>query len=273
MSEFVKRTLTGIVFLVVLIGCMLWSHFAFASLFLIITLLGFNEYLNLVNRTQNIQLQKGPTLVTGLLIYLTIALVAIGLITTEALVIGLFFVFIPFIDLLFLKKENPAGNAAFTLLGFLYVIIPFGSLNFLMNPAMQYGNSSYKIILGFFILIWVYDVFAYLIGSLIGRHKLFAEISPGKTWEGTVGAAVFTLAAGYLSSQLFNTFIWYHWMIIALMIVIFGTLGDLIESMLKRSVNIKDSGNLLPGHGGVLDRFDGVLLSAPMVLIYIVLFV
>lgn len=273
MIELIKRTLTGIVFLVVLIGSMLWHHYAFALVFLVISLLGFNEYLNLVNRSKNIHIQKGPGLVYGFLIYLIMALVAMGLINVEALIIGLFLVFIPFMGLLFQKKENPAANAAFTILGFFYVIIPFGILNFLMNPEMKPGNSSYKLILGFFILVWIYDVFAYIIGSLIGRHKMFPVISPGKTWEGSVGAAIVALGAGYLISQLFNTFIWYEWMIIALIIVIFGTLGDLIESMLKRSVNIKDSGNLLPGHGGILDRFDGVLFSAPMVLIYIVLFI
>ncbi|MCF8236102.1 MAG: phosphatidate cytidylyltransferase, partial [Bacteroidales bacterium] len=116
------------------------------------------------------------------------------------------------------------------------------------------------------------DVFAYVVGSLIGRRKLFRQISPGKTWEGTLGGALITFGLAWLIAGFFQVFLFEQWAVITAIIIIFGTLGDLTESMIKRSVNIKDSGTIIPGHGGVLDRFDGVLFSAPMVLIYLLLF-
>ena len=116
-----------------------------------------------------------------------------------------------------------------------------------------------------FILIWANDSFAYLVGRKFGKTKLFERISPKKTWEGSIGGVFFGLLLGYLNSQIFDGLDTPTWMAIAVIVVIFGSLGDLVESLFKRSLGIKDSGKILPGHGGVLDRFDGIFISAPMV--------
>ena len=176
---------------------------------------------------------------------------------------------------LFRKNETPISNIAFSIMGILYVVVPFALLNF-----FAYGNSDNTIIkivspnhpayllLGFFIIQWSCDTGAYLAGSTIGKTKLFPTISPNKTWEGFIGGMALSILIAYLISIYTNTNS-IHWIGIATIVVLFGTLGDLTESQIKRSSGAKDSGSLLPGHGGFLDRFDGVLFSAPFVLAYL----
>lgn len=135
---------------------------------------------------------------------------------------------------------------------------------------MNFTHHSISLLLGFFIVIWTNDTFAYLSGMFIGRHKFFERISPKKTWEGTAGGLVFGLAAGYILSLFFDDFSLSEWLGYALTIIIFGTFGDLFESLIKRTLGLKDSGNIMPGHGGILDRFDSILLAAPFAFIYIV---
>jgi phosphatidate cytidylyltransferase len=143
-------------------------------------------------------------------------------------------------------------------------------LNLLYNSGPMVVESGPAIVLSFFLIIWTYDTFAYLTGILVGKHRLFPRVSPKKTWEGTAGGFIFGLAATFLLSKYFTDFDLLNWLIIASIIMVFGTFGDLSESLLKRSLNIKDSGNILPGHGGLLDRFDAVLMAAPAVFVYIV---
>ena len=134
----------------------------------------------------------------------------------------------------------------------------------------QFGGSYYyQIVLGFFFLLWANDTGAYLVGRKLGRTKLFERISPKKTWEGSLGGAVLGIGVGYLNAQIFTDLSLFNWIIVALLVVVFGSLGDLVESLFKRSLNIKDSGKLLPGHGGLLDRFDGIFIAAPIVYTYL----
>ncbi|MDZ7741626.1 MAG: phosphatidate cytidylyltransferase [Bacteroidota bacterium] len=173
---------------------------------------------------------------------------------------------------LFTAGAKSLLNGLLGISGIIYISIPFALLTMLGNPAFTEKNYRPWIILGYFILMWVYDVFAYLSGSLLGKHPLYKSISPKKSREGFIGGSLFTIAAAYPVFLLSGEFNWMHWGVIALIIVTFGTLGDLAESLLKRQAEVKDSGHIMPGHGGVLDRFDGVLLSAPAVLCYIILF-
>jgi phosphatidate cytidylyltransferase len=142
---------------------------------------------------------------------------------------------------------------------------------YFFDPATLSGPYHYGVVLGFLVILWLNDTGAYFVGSLIGKHKLFERISPGKTWEGSAGGAFFAVLTAWGISFIFKQLDGMQWMILAILIVISGTLGDLVESMLKRSLGIKDSGTILPGHGGLLDRFDAVLLSAPFVFVYLVL--
>ena len=143
---------------------------------------------------------------------------------------------------------------------------------YFFDPLTLAGPVHYGIVLGFLLILWFNDTGAYFVGSLMGKHKLFERISPGKTWEGSAGGALFALLTAWGLSFVFHRLDVVQWLILALITIIAGTLGDLVESMLKRSLGIKDSGNILPGHGGMLDRFDAVLLSAPFVFVYLALF-
>lgn len=176
-------------------------------------------------------------------------------------------VFTIFIIELYRNRPQPIPNIAYTLLGIIYVAVPITLLHELAYfKNLSFGDSySYDILIGYFFVLWANDTGAYFVGRSLGRNKLFPRISPKKTWEGSMGGAVSGLAIGYLNSLLFPSISLELWLIIAAIVVLFGSLGDLVESLFKRSLDIKDSGKLLPGHGGVLDRFDGIFISAPMV--------
>jgi phosphatidate cytidylyltransferase len=174
-----------------------------------------------------------------------------------------------FVVKLFENTGREFDTLAFQFLGIIYICLPLSML-----ADFGYFNSfsySYSLPLGFFILQWSSDTFAYLVGKKLGRTKLFERISPKKTWEGSIGATILTIGVAYLISLFWDDISSFDWMVLGAIIVIFGTLGDLVESLLKRNLKIKDSGNLLPGHGGVLDRFDGVFLSVPAAYFYLLL--
>jgi phosphatidate cytidylyltransferase len=149
-------------------------------------------------------------------------------------------------------------------------VLPFTLLNFFFYPELNYGFPTVSLLVGFFVLIWGNDTFAYLSGMAFGKHKLFERISPKKTWEGAIGGGLFSVVAAIVLSFFFEELNVYEWMGFALTIIIFGSFGDLFESLIKRSVGIKDSGTIMPGHGGILDRFDSILMAAPFAYIYII---
>ncbi|MCF8236122.1 MAG: phosphatidate cytidylyltransferase, partial [Bacteroidales bacterium] len=192
MKNLITRTLSGIVFLVVLIGSILWSQYAFIGLFLIISLLGLNEYFSMVNRFEGVNIDKLFGLLCGGLMFLLFASVVTGLAEPKVLLIGVFLLMAPFTYELIRKESNPFPNSSYFVLGLVYVIISFSMLGFLGNYKVIPGEYNPMVVLGYFILVWSYDVFAYVVGSLIGRRKLFRQISPGKTWEGTLGGALIT---------------------------------------------------------------------------------
>jgi phosphatidate cytidylyltransferase len=173
-----------------------------------------------------------------------------------------------FIQELFTKSAAPFVNISYTLLGLVFVIVPFCFFHALgyLNAFHQF---NFHFPLAFLIMLWSNDTGAYLSGYFFGRTKLFERHSPKKTWEGFVGGVIISAAAAYAISFFYIEISWKEWILMAVLIGSFGTLGDLVESMLKRSLDIKDSGGILPGHGGLLDRFDGLLLSVPIVYTYL----
>ena len=187
---------------------------------------------------------------------------------------GWFYHLIPVFMLLFIVKlfENTGrelDTLAYQFLGIIYICLPISMLaDFGYFNAISY---SFTLPLGFLILQWSSDTFAYLVGRQFGKYKLFERISPKKTLEGFVGALILTMAMGFFLSQFWDDISTKDWIVVAAIVVVFGTLGDLVESLLKRNLSIKDSGSILPGHGGVLDRFDGVFISAPAVYFYLLL--
>lgn len=274
MNNFITRTLTGIVFVSVLVGAICSHLYAFAAVFSLITAASLWEFCGLVERGEDVVPNRVIVTAGGVYLFLSSFVYAGG---------GSSLVFLPYllfllyalIAELYRKASDPIRNWGNILLGQLYCAGSFSLLNFLMLSADATGETHKNclLVLSLFVFVWINDTGAFLVGSAIGKHRLFERISPKKSWEGFAGGLVFAL----LSSQVFAwfepAFGWYNWLGIAATVVVFGTLGDLTESLLKRTLGVKDSGKLLPGHGGMLDRFDSVIMSIPAVYIYFRLFI
>jgi len=237
------------------------------------------EYYRLISRTGT-KPQEPAGLITALTIYIVSVFVASGLIDSVYYLVAMAGLMFIIIAELFRKQEKPFDAIAQTVFGIVFIAVPFS-----LFPYMTFGfqgpdtilqgriaDFSPGLILGIFILSWGFDIAAYLFGSWLGKHKLVARISPEKSWEGFIFGLVITVLIAWLLSTWMPTPDVIGWIIIGLIVTVTGTLGDLAESMLKRSVGAKDSGSLLPGHGGILDRFDSLILSLPFVFLYIVLF-
>ncbi len=272
-NNFIQRAVTGVLFVTVLVGCILYSPFSFGILFTIISALSVHEFARIINQNGEISLNKTITSLGGA--YLFLALMSF---CTQQSVGAR--VFLPYLALLlylmitelYLKKKNPTGNWAYSMLSQLYVALPFALLNVLaFQNSPETGSVTYNPILplSIFVFIWLSDTGAYCVGSLIGKHRLFERISPKKSWEGSIGGGAFSIASSLVFAHFFPFMSWWQWAGLATVVVIFGTWGDLTESLMKRQLGIKDSGNILPGHGGMLDRFDSALMAIPAAVVYL----
>lgn len=267
------RTLTAIIFGIFVIGSILLGQWSFALLTLFFVAAGLLEFYNLFSSGDN-KPQKITGTTGGIIVYLAILLSCNGLIGSQYLMFLLLLPIIVVIIELSRNSATPFQNIGLTILGIIYLPVPFALLVSFFPLGFDKGfEQPGFLILGFFIILWVFDSAAYFVGSAVGKHKLCERISPKKTWEGLVGGLIFGLIAAFILSMVVKQLGILEWLIMALTIMIFGTLGDLSESMLKRSLKVKDTGKLLPGHGGVLDRFDAVLLSVPILYLYIRFFI
>lgn len=271
-SNFLKRALTGILFVCILVGCMLYSPLSFGLLFTLIAALSVHEFAHLVNAGGEVKINATINSLGGA--YLCLALMGFCTQAADARI------FLPYLGLLlylmitelYLKRSNPLGNWAFSMLSQLYVALPFALLNVLAFHNDPISSSvAYNPILplSIFVFIWLSDTGAYCVGSLIGKHRLFERISPKKSWEGSIGGAVFSIASSFVFAHYYDFLSVSQWAGLAAVVVVFGTWGDLTESLMKRQLGIKDSGNILPGHGGMLDRFDSALMAIPAAVLYL----
>jgi phosphatidate cytidylyltransferase len=267
-NNFIKRTITGAFFVIFIIGSVLLSPWVFASLFLLVSVAGMFEYFRVMARL-DLYPARMTSLLVSVVVYAGVVSVLTGLLSPDYLKAGIVIVPLLLIVELFRKKGNPFRNVAAAMLGIVWIVFPLALLSGFFNPAADRGWIHGGALLGFFLILWIYDSGAYIVGSIAGKRKMLERISPGKSWEGFAGGTAAGLLTAYMISASFLEFSSLEWMLIAIVIIIFGTLGDLIESMLKRSAGIKDSGSLLPGHGGILDRFDAVLVAAPFVYLII----
>lgn len=274
-NNFIQRAVTGVLFVIVLVGCILYSPLSFGILFTIISVLSVHEFAQLVSKSSEVSINKTITALGGA--YLFLALMSF---CTQQSVGAR--VFLPYLGLLlymmitelYLKKKNPTGNWAYSMLSQLYVALPFALLNVLaFQNSPETGSVTYNPILplSIFVFIWLSDTGAYCVGSLIGKHRLFERISPKKSWEGSIGGGIFSIASSLGFAHFFPFMPGWQWVGLAIVVVIFGTWGDLTESLMKRQLGIKDSGNILPGHGGMLDRFDSALMAIPAAVVYLYL--
>jgi len=266
LSTFLKRAITGAVFVAVMLGMILLGKFTFLILFAAITVAGVHEYLKLISADGTAP-QKGYAMIVAAVFFVCNWLYATDMVQAKVFWIFLPIYFVGFIAELFRKAEKPFNGLSHTLLSLAYVAVPFSLTNYLVFTT----PTSYTawVLIGFFFLVWTNDTGAYLVGSAMGKHKLFERISPKKTWEGSIGGALLAMVVGGVLSIFVKEISLYSWLVLALIVAVVGTYGDLAESMLKRSLGIKDSGTLLPGHGGILDRFDALILAIPFAVCYL----
>ncbi len=272
MKNLVIRAASGAVLVAVMIGAIVWSHRSMGELFLLLTAVGLHEFYALARKCGYRPLSNAGTVAGLFLFALFYWLPALDSeVILCSLLALLLFVPLLFVCLLWRKSEHPFADIGVTLMGVFYLALPFGllclfdELDFFPQPQ----GSRAAFVLCYFFIIWANDVFAYLVGMAFGRHPLFPRHSPKKSWEGFFGGVLGALCVGGVIAYLSRGGIaWPLWLGLALVISVTGVAGDLVESMFKRAAGVKDSSNLIPGHGGVLDRFDAVLLSAPFVFVY-----
>ena len=277
LKNLIVRAVTGIFFVTVMVLGILHPH-ALIVLFALITGLSIWEYTGLVNNIKGVKVNRFISTIIG--VYFFLAVAGLRLTPVEG-----FVVFVPYIlsilylliSELYLKNENPINSWAYTMLGQMYIAMPFSMINVLAFQQGEMGQVTFDSLLplSIFIFLWTNDTGAYLCGSFFGKHKLFPRISPKKSWEGSIGGGLLVLIVAGVIGYFTNTDTDPHmlsipaWIGLGLVVVVFGTWGDLVESLFKRTLGIKDSGNILPGHGGMLDRFDSSLMAIPAAVVYL----
>ena len=264
MNNLIQRTLTGIIFVAVLMGSIISGSAPFAGVFSLIVIFTTREFY-LLMKQKDYEPQVLGGVVASVVLFLSTYQVLSGHSHKVLLSVNILSIFSIFIFELFRNKKQPLKNILVTIGGVIYVGLPFALLNLIAFLPIDsvIGNYNKYILLGFFIILWANDTGAYVVGSLIGKNRLFERISPKKSWEGSIGGAFFAVGFAVLMYYFTGLETAIFWVIFALSIVVFGTLGYLVESLLKRDLGVKDSGSILPGHGGFLDRFDAVLMAAP----------
>jgi phosphatidate cytidylyltransferase len=269
LSNLQQRVVAAVLGVAIIVWAILYSDWTFLILLCTISALTQLEFYKLLGLDGNQPLTYYGT-VCGLFIIVLTYLIEKELISEHNyFLISPAATMIFFIKLYKKKDIKPFQNIAFTFLGIIYVALPFSMLSIL---ALRGAHYNYEIVLGSLLLLWATDVGAYFAGTYFGKRKLFERVSPKKSWEGAVGGALCAAVVAGLLGVYFKTHQPWAWYCIGAIIVVSGTLGDLVESLFKRSIAIKDSGNTIPGHGGFLDRFDGLLLSAPFIVTFVKLF-
>lgn len=274
-SNLTQRLITGILGSAAIIAGVAIGEWTYFAIFFIICLFTLLEFYNLVG-LDGLAPQKAYGTFCGLLVFCLSFLIE-GRIPVNGNEISseYYILMFPLISCIYMIKlykkfeRKPFTNIAFTFLGIFYVAVPFVLLNVIV---FQDGFYNYEVILGSLLILWASDTGAYFAGTRFGKRKLFERISPKKSWEGFIGGAVLALVFAVGSSHYLDSLTRMQWVVVGILIIVGGTFGDLIESLLKRSIEIKDSGDALPGHGGFLDRFDGLLISAPFIAAYLEIF-
>ena len=276
-ANLIVRSITGILFVTAIVVCF-QDPVAMEALFALVTGLSLWEYCGLVNDIKGVQINRFISTVAGVYFFLAVGGFCSGAVQTGAVFIPyLLTIVYLFISELYTQNENAVNYWAYTMLGQMYIALPLSTINVLAFNAATDGsiNFNYIIPLSVFIFLWTNDTGAYCTGSLFGKHKLFPRISPAKSWEGSIGGAVFVLISAYIIGILTGADAGKsyldipQWLGLGLIVVVFGTWGDLVESLFKRTLGIKDSGTILPGHGGMLDRFDSSLMAMPAAVVYL----
>ena len=279
MKNLITRSITGVIFVTAIVVCFMRPE-AMILLFALVTGLTVWEYTGIVNGIENVCVNRFLATVAAVYFFLGMAGFCAGIVPSAVFIPYLLTVVYMFIAELYTKAPNPINNWAYTMLSQMYIALPFAMVNVLAFRGVGNGVVyNYLAPLSIFVFLWTNDTGAYLSGSLFGKHKLFPRVSPGKSGEGSIGGGLLVLLVAalvgmYQNSDMHETATELiltvpQWMGLGLVVVLFGTWGDLVESLFKRTIGIKDSGNILPGHGGMLDRFDSSLMAFPAAVIYL----
>lgn len=264
-----RRLLAGFIGAFGIIAALIYGEWAYFAVFLLIAVLAMWEFYGLIRLQNYLPIRLLGVIVGGLMFVLSF------LIESQNWSSNYYFALFPLASLslvikLYKKSDNnPMINIALFYLGITYVALPFALMNMVV---FHHDDYSYQILLGLLLIIWASDTGAYFAGTFFGKTKLFKRISPKKSWEGFIGGAVTSLAFAYMISRYTTDLLLWEWITISIIVVIAGTYGDLVESLFKRSMEIKDSGSSIPGHGGFLDRFDSLILAIPFIVVFLKLF-
>lgn len=281
-SNLILRSITGTVFVAVVVACIALHPMAYLVLFSVVTGMTIWEFCTLLNRNAETQINRFISTVAGVYLFLSMFMYNMGVaghdLGAKIFVPYILTIIYLFVSELYFDRKNSIQNWAYTMMAQMYIALPMSCLNFLayLVPTAE-GTIQYVYIyqLSVFFFLWASDSGAYCVGSLIGKRRLFPRISPKKSWEGSIGGGVVAIIVSQVlahyfpmgaDNALYSRLVWAG---LAVVVVVFGTWGDLVESLFKRKLGIKDSGNILPGHGGMLDRFDSSLLAIPAAVIYL----
>lgn len=267
LKNLVKRSLSGIIYVALIVACVILGGWWFNALLLLFTILGVVEFHSLVDKSVSKKTSVVP-LVTDLLA--SVALVLGMSYSLAFLAIFILCLIVRMIAQLYIHEDAPLVRLAYSYMGVFYIALPLGLLGFIMEMLGE--DIAKALLLTMFVMIWLNDTGAFLVGSSMGRHKLFPSVSPKKSWEGAIGGVIFSIGAAfvvkYCFPDYFDSVTIVQLCVMGLIVGIISIWGDLVESMIKRTLHVKDSGNLIPGHGGILDRIDSLLLVAPAVAVY-----
>jgi phosphatidate cytidylyltransferase len=261
LSNVQQRIIAGTIGATLMISFIIISEWTYFILFFGVCLLALIEFYKLIGKA-DIKPNKLFGITSGMTIFTIIFFIERGILSFKFYFLLFPFLFLLFLIELFQQNEKPFVNIAFTFLGNIYIAFPLALLH---ASAFVFNSYHYEIILGILFLVWANDIGGFFSGMMLGRNKLFLRVSPKKTWEGSVGGALFCIFTGLTLSIFYKLINPVEWFILAFIIIVIGSCGDLVESLLKRSLSIKDSGDVIPGHGGFLDRFDSLLLSSPFI--------
>ena len=291
LHSFILRTITAFVLVAVMLAAILYGPYSFAAFFGILTFGILWEFYNLINVSRECHIFRPLHSLGGVLLFGCAFLFSAHKAPAAIFMCYLAYMMLMFISRLYTRQENPIRELAFIIMGQVYIACPLAMLS-----SIAFHTSAFPMgemlkdycpifILSLFFFIWINDTGAYLTGmtcsSLMKTHKLFPRVSPKKTWEGVWGGLIFAVLLGWgLSYEpVWNFFgielndgvrlSHIQWVGMGLVVSVFSTFGDLIESFVKRSVGVKDSGNILPGHGGLWDRFDSLIMATPAMMIYL----
>lgn len=257
------RALTALVFVTALLGSLLWNYTSFSLFFFVVAMLGLQEFYKLSEK-----FRARPYKITGFIL----GAILYGCFLQSFRHWQFILILTPFIIFfiaLFHKREDPIPNALYTIAGLIYAVLPFGLLHTVVSGQEAAGGYSPDLLFGVILLIWSNDTFAYLGGSILGKHKMIERVSPGKTWEGTIFGVLMTIGSGYIIARFFLDQEVWKWLVLGILVPVLATLGDLVESLIKRQAGIKDTGRIMPGHGGILDRFDSLIFVSPFLVVVV----